>query len=284
MAQAQGSRWPRRPAASSRWAWLTGNPTRSAATFFALATAGLLSPGIGAAQVIRGTVFEEGTDAPVANVEVLVRDTAGGTVGTTQSDADGRFRIELEQMGDFTVVFRHLTYAEVTSRRITVRPGEEVALQARLSVEAVELDPVSVVARRFPDDPRLRDFYERAEHFRDTGRGRIIMRDDLETTRPVHTSNIINTLPPRMRCSTIFVDGLLVDDARFIDSVVRPDEIEGMEIYHDRVHIPLQFQNRATECAILIWRRPYAEGGRPLSFWRLAGAAVGFAALVLILR
>jgi hypothetical protein len=276
-------------APAQRPAWTQPSTTHSsrrslAGSLLTLAAAGLLLPGAGAAQVIRGTVFEDVTDAPVANVEVLVRDTAGGTVATTQSDADGRFRIELEQMGDFTVVFRHLSYVEVTSRRITVRPGEEVALQVRLSVEAVELDPVSVVARRFPDDPRLRDFYERAEHFRDTGRGRIIMRDDLETTRPVHTSNIINTLPPRMRCSTIFVDGLIVDDARFIDSVVRPDEIEGMEVYHDRVHIPLQFQSRATECAILIWRRPYAEGGRPLSFWRLAGAAVGFAALVLFLR
>jgi hypothetical protein len=250
----------------------------------ALATVALLVPQLLAGQAIRGTVLEEGTEAPVASAEVLVRDTTGTAVTSGQTDTDGRFLLELEAYGTFVVVFRHLGYLEVTSERVAIRPGEEVSLQVRMSADAVVLDPVTVVARRYPDDARLRQFYDRAEHFGATGRGRIITRDDLEAIRPVHTSNILNTLPVRSRCATIYVDGLLVDDARFIDSVVSPDEIEGIEVYHDRVHIPLQFQRRNTECAILIWRRPYGEGGRPFNLWRFVGAGLGFAALILLLR
>jgi hypothetical protein len=263
---------------------LITSPQRAPAVLLALLGAVLLLPGAAAAQVVRGSVIEEESESPIANVEVLVRDTAGGSIASTRSDAEGHFLIELEVVGTFNIVFRHLAYAEVTSRNIAVRPGEDVLLQVRLSVEAMELDPVTVIARRYPNDPRLRDFYDRAGNFAATGRGRIIMRDDLDAIRPVHTSNIINTLPPRYRCSTVFVDGLIVDDARFLDSVIRPDEIEGIEAYNDRVHIPLQYQGSSTECAILIWRRPYAEGGRPFNLLRFAGVAAGFAALVLLLR
>jgi hypothetical protein len=261
-----------------------GLTSRSATRAGALCAAALLIPQLLAAQSIRGRVLEEGTESPIASVDVLIRDTAGTAVAGTQSDGAGHFYIELEEFGSFVVLFRHLGYADIPPQPVSVRPGEEVSLQVRLSADTVALDPFTVVARRFPDDPRLRQFYDRAEHFGATGRGRIIMRDDIDAIRPVHTSNILNSLPVRSRCATIYVDGLPVDDARFIDSVVGPDEIEGIEVYHDRVHIPLQFQRRNTECAILIWRRPYGEGGRPFNLWRFVGAGLGFAALILLLR
>jgi 5-hydroxyisourate hydrolase-like protein (transthyretin family) len=216
------------------------------------------------AQVVRGVVLDNGTGAPIASVMVTVRDSVAvdTTAVTVRTNGDGRFAAQLPTAGEYVVELRHIAYASLTSRSVAVNYGEEVSLEIRLSAQPIELEPVTVVARRFPDVPRLRDFYARAEQNRRSGRGGVLLREDIEKSGAATATHLLELVPRRVRCSyDVYVDDLIVDRRRNIDNVIVPREIEGLEVYSSPAQIPLQYQTRRAPCGvILIWRRPY--GGR----------------------
>jgi hypothetical protein len=71
------------------------------------------------------------------------------------------------------------------------------------------------------------------------------------------------------------LDGLPID-TRDIDSIIQPEDVEGVEIYRGSTQIPAQYMNRANCGLVLIWTRLDAPGMKPFSWKRLfIGLGVG---------
>jgi hypothetical protein len=243
----------------------------------ALGTATLLLPLFlavpAAAQQLRGQVTDAITGQPVADAHVVLSGSHFDDV-TTLSNRSGNFGLNAPAPGVYELRVRRLGYAEAVIELI-LRRAEDVRLEVKLSESPIDLAPIAVVARRAPTQ-RVEDFYSRADDNRLARRGRIVTREELATQPPSHLRQLWATTPRFSTCPPrYFVDGLLVEDARNVDVVATPEEVEGVEIYWDIMHVPLQYQVRGSTCGVvLIWRRPYGTGGNPPSRARLVGFAV----------
>lgn len=250
--------------------------------------AGALLPAGATAQVIHGTVRDDGTRAPVAAAEVLVRDSLGATVATATTGADGSFRVETPGAGRYALTARHLAYAAVTSPAVAVARGEVVAVELRLRAEAVALEPLTVVTRRYPDEPRLREFYQRAERNQATGRGTVLLREDVEALGPIRLSQVVDRAPRISAGCPVFyyLDGMALQSLRELESLVPIEDIEGIEIYSEPTQVPARFQRQQGGCynVFLAWRRPYGVDGRSRSWTRFAAAAAVTAAFIVLIR
>jgi hypothetical protein len=260
---------------------------RSCAAALLLACGVLLPARLGA-QVVRGVALDDGSRAPVAAVELVVRDSAGTIVATVRSGADGRFRAEVPAAGRYTLTSRHIAYAAITSSVVLVGRGEEVVVEIRLRAEAVALEPVRVVARRYPDEPRLREFYLRGEANKAVGRGVVLMREDVAALGPFALRQALDRAPRHAPgCMFFFyIDGMQVASMRELETVAAIEDIEGIEIYSDPAHVPARFQQRTHGCynVFLAWRKPYGESGRPRSWRRFVVAGAATAAMIFLFR
>lgn len=238
----------------------------------------LILPAQGWGQVLRGAVMEEETGAAIPFAEVSLMDASGRALQSVVSDSLGEFRLEALAADSFAVRIQRFGYASVTSPLFRIERGEVVAIEARLSPEAVALEPVTVVTRRRAP-ARLRRFYERAE----TSHGRIYTREEIERIRPATIRHLLRSVPRRLGCEpAIYLDGLLVERAQDLDALAPPREIEGIEIYRGAVQIPPEFYRPGMCGLVLVWRKPYGEGGTPFT-WARAAIAGAFVLLVVLL-
>jgi len=95
---------------------------------------------------ISGTVIEEGTDAPIPLVNVVVRRT---TIGAA-TDTMGRFSIEVP-IGDSCIVsFSHLAYEKIV-RSFDTRQPKHISVRQRLEPTTFRLPDVVIQRTRFED-------------------------------------------------------------------------------------------------------------------------------------
>jgi hypothetical protein len=159
---------------------------------------------------------------------------------------------------------------------LDLEKGIELHLELRLSSAALALEPLRIVARRSFRIGRLAEYYDRATWTRRTGHGRVYMRDDLERIRPFSMTSLIRMSPGRIGCSmTYLLDGLPIDNDA-IDSVIHPEDVEGVEIYRGSTQVPPEYMGRANCGLVLIWTRLDAPGMKPFSWKRLfVGLGIG---------
>jgi hypothetical protein len=98
-----------------------------------------------AAQVVRGTVVDAESGAPVAMARVVVTGSGQGTRRMTTS-ADGRFSVRLRRGGPVRVQVARAGYAE-TGTQVTVGPNDTASVSLRVSAVAHRLAPVTVTGR-----------------------------------------------------------------------------------------------------------------------------------------
>jgi len=226
-----------------------------------------------AAQQLRGQVTDATTGQPVVDAHVVLSGIHFDDVSTL-SNRNGQFGLNAPAPGVYELHVRRLGYASAVIELILGR-AEDVRVEVKLSESPIALEPITVVARRAATQ-RLEDFYSRADDNRLARRGRVVTREELATQPPSHLRQLWATTPRFSTCPPrYFVDGLLVEDGRNVDLIATPEEVEGVEIYWDIMHVPLQYQVRGSTCGVvLIWRRPYGTGGNPPSRARLIGFAV----------
>src|SRR5690606_4887317 len=235
------------------------------------ATASLVFPLLFAAlpahaQIVRGTVVEEGFDKPIDQAEVVLVDKDGKEKAKALTDSLGIFRIEVEEAGRYSLSVRRLGFVTVATHEVEVGTGETVAVELRMSAQAIPLEPLVVVQRRWYDIPRLAEFYERAEWNAKLGRGKIYFREDLD--RFVSLRHLAEMTLARPSCPMeILVDGLPIDHPSDLDAVARPDVVEGVEIYRGPAQVPVEFSYRGSCALMLVWTRPMP--GRPFSWKRI---------------
>lgn len=194
---------------------------------------------------IRGRVTVHGTGQGLADVEVGIK----GTSFTAVTDRRGDFSIDPTPPGDHVLGFRRLGY-EPRADSVRIPAGAVLVLSASLAVEAIELEPLTVVVRSAVLDRG--GFYDRrAQGYR----GHFLDRADIEGRRPdtmtdlfrhmsglrvIHGGlygsqifmNQFNTFREERSpgCApAIWIDG--VRSTMRTPDVMRVEELEGLEVY-----------------------------------------------------
>jgi hypothetical protein len=249
----------------------------------AVADLGIVRPGIArhdlvlvaaTATAVAGRVVAHADGMPVGDARVGV----AGTELQQITDADGTFRFVDVPVGRQTLEVRHLAYGD-HSHALDVGAGADTAVLIRVTVEAIALEPITVVARPRYRTPGLAEFHERVK----SGHGQFITRADFDRVRPSRFSDMLRGVPGLQiiceltRCMVqfqrnrrvrgdckvqIFVDGTPYDPETI--DFLRPEEIEGVEIYSGPSDVPVRFArggSNATRCGVVaIWLRERLGG------------------------
>ena len=156
---------------------------------FSVAAVALATAGRGVAQSVHGRLLEAETGRPIPSAQLTLMNERGNAAGAGFSGSDGRFEIIAPRPGRYLLIARRLGFRP---RSDPIQVGEGgVDLELRLAPIPVTLDPVTVEAEvnaRYLD---LVGFYTRQR----ADFGHFITRDEIEGRRPVHVSDVLNTVP-----------------------------------------------------------------------------------------
>ena len=211
---------------------------------------------------IVGRVTEEGRDRGVSDVEVTVLSPArAGTV----TDGRGRFDLRDLEPGLIEVQFTHLGYASRTTTLI-VQPGRTVEINASMSAQPIELEPIEVTVRSAYLERN--GFYRRSRLW-----GKQFTRTDLDEINPTYLSDVFWRIPgvtvERRGFDAVAVSGrvtslsfgscvlpVYVDGVRSFDADLDrfpPEWIGAMEVYHG-ISTPIEYGFQSCG-VVLIWTR-----------------------------
>ena len=104
----------------------------------------LLAAALSAQQprAVRGRILDEGTQQPISNVTVRIRNTQLSAV----TGEDGRFQLDSVPIGTHVLMLEHLGYSE-RQEPLVVRGDVDAFLQLRMTARAVELPGVTAQGR-----------------------------------------------------------------------------------------------------------------------------------------
>ena len=250
---------------------LDGDLTIDRAGEFLLGLTPIGDPSEGMITGIVGVVTDQASGQPVPEVVVNV----DGIGRVAHTDEDGRFSLSELTPGRHDVVFTHLGYRR-RSVSIEVEAAHVVKLHVELAVDAIALDPIEVTVDRLDRNLQSVGFYQREED----GWGDFLDREDLEYWNPVQLTSALTRFPgvttvadPRMpsrgflalrrqgtNCiPTVYLDGVRIGGGRdpaWIDDIVSPGVVAGVEVYRNTAGMPPQYWGTGSSCGVvLIWLR-----------------------------
>ena len=276
-------------------------PERSRAFLLALAFCLALLPAVADAQTVRGRILEDETRSPIHGTLIELLATDGSSAGRGESDSDGHFSVRATSAGLFTIRLSHPFFSALDTDVIPLGPGEVLAIELRMGRRVIPLEPLVVTARRHA---RLGGFYDR---LREPGFGRFITRAEIEsrpsTNRttdllrgmpgveivPVRirggiTGNVILMRSGAGRCEpTIMLDGSPVRQipGSGIDDFLKPDMLEGVEIYARGASAPQQLMVASNSCGVIaFWTRTGSAEGGQVTLKRILAAGAILAGLI----
>lgn len=221
-----------------------------------------------------------------AYVLVHVTDaTSGGAVAdaevwvgnrSSKTDSLGRALLPLRRNRE-TVVVKRIGYDD--ERREAA--ASSTPLEVALSPAPVALGVLRATARSGPMSPSLQRFYARAAH----GRGAFLTREEIDRRKPRHLTDLFREIPgvrvtttprgerlvmngatptmyrvnPRWEAGDCpvqyYLDGVsYLPDYAGVPNDVRPDEVEGIEVYRRLSEVPVEYRRPGSECGVvLIW-------------------------------
>lgn len=255
------------------------------------------------AQVVTGTVVDAVTGAPVASARIGALDEEDREQLAVVTDSLGRFALPLPP-GRHSFRVQHIAYETLLTEPLELAARDRLDVEVRLGPQPVEMDVLVVRVRRSGSRSEDR-FRRRMARQGAMGLGRFITREDIANRPAVSVNHLLtgemglqmgrvaNTDVIMMRSRgrtclpTLFIDGHRVThDYRFpldLAHLFTPDMIEGIEIYRQAIHAPVELGVAGTGCgAIVVWSRSDVEG-RPHS-WRRTAVAAALAALILLLH
>ena len=225
-----------------------------------------------AAQSVHGRVLERGTDRPVASAIVELR--SGSEVrAQARTFDDGRFVLVVPGAGTYRVAAARMGYESLLTEDIRIERLDSVALVFRMTSDAVMLDPVRASSRPRNPPARLIGFYDRSARRR---QGHFVTRNTIDQARASRTSDLLRRVPGlafrqtrkggfairgRGGCEPqVYLDGMdvaMFGTATSVDDLVRPEDLEGIEVY-GASSIPVEFirNHPGVQCgAVMLWTR-----------------------------
>jgi len=202
------------------------------------------------------------SNRPLAGAQVLVQ----GLGIHAPTGQDGSVRLEGIRPGTRAVEVRYLGYASQTAN-VTLEPGRSSHVRFALEVQPIRLAEVRVRVR--PSRLLQTGFFGR----RGGGMGTFFTRDDIVRMQPRTMSDLMRRVPGanvysgrggmgsatfrggQANCPVQFyIDGTMA--AMFMIDEVRPDDVEGLEIYRGAASIPPEFNKGTAICGVIvIWTR-----------------------------
>lgn len=237
-----------------------------------------------AAQIrLEGRVVDDETNLPIAGARVEIFDFTWQRLGQRSTNAEGAFSYPLRRPGSYHVRVGRTGYARTTPRLVT-GAHSYINVEVRLKSDAVLMAPLTVVARSSSlTSPVLDNFHARLR----LGMGTYITREDLQRLRPNYVSDVVTRVPGLFLAShngmgrqifsgrtqgtapgcpaQIWVDGFLMNPRSSVDGevmgmtldeAVRPEDVEGIEIYNGLSTVPAEFMSLDSRCAVIaVWTR-----------------------------
>jgi len=244
----------------------------------AVAAAPGLAPGeeapkaLGNAQ-LSGTVV--GADGkPLEGAQVYLVGTAIGA----RADYRGAFHLTGLPAGTQTVEVRQLSYAPKRFA-VDLSPVRVSKLAAVLDTRATVLGEVKVEGKAHVDIPGFEDRAKR-------GFGTFLTREDIEKQQPILLTDVFRSVPGMTvnfdgsnyavtssrsvgsGCNVQwYLDGSPFDNSsNDLDQMLRPDDIEAIEVYKSASEVPVQFQGSNASCGtIVVWTKRSAGRTKPPS-------------------
>lgn len=230
---------------------------------------------------IIGQVSDIRGGTPIDRVSVYVQP---GGLGE-QTDARGRFTIEIITPGPKQVRFSALGYATRTEA-IEVELDRVTNVRVSLSPDPVELGPIEVSVERREFALQDAGYYNRREE----GFGEFIDRTEIENRALSEMSDVFSRVPgveiyadpdnplekyvvlrggrqasfsagPYGRCfPRVVLDGLVInrggDEPAALDRMLDPAAVAGVEVFPTSSGVPAQYGGVGSSCGvILIWTR-----------------------------
>ncbi len=266
--------------------------TRTLTTAF-LATVLVVTPALG--QNLVGRVVDAESEQPLEGVRVVLLDGERNEFGGTFTDDAGRFVLAVPRSGEWLLSATLIGYGRLITDPVPVDPGERVAVEVRLGVEAVPLEALVVTGRSAHMNPDIQSFYRRLERGGRAGIGRFVAREDIERSSPSYATDLLRTMPGMrvvrgragqgsgLRMSSgcvpaIFIDGTQInrlDTGDSLDNYVTPQSIEGIEVYRGAGQQVGRFHDGRGCGLVLVWTRRGVNEGKPMSWKRLlVGASI----------
>lgn len=267
-----------------------------------------LQPLVLSAQLLTGVALEDSTRAPISGaiIEIIGIDRAKD--GTAVTDSTGAFVIRLRRSGSFVLHVHHPSYVSRDSMGLQIRAGQVVQLEVRMGRRAIPLEPL-VVKTRFGG--RLAGFMERV---REGGPGIFLTREELDVRKGgQYTTDLLrglagvqvvalvpttsNETMPRTQvivmgegtssCEpAVFIDGMRVKQYgdSGVDDLLRPDIVEGVEIYPRSVSAPAEFLT-SNQCGVVVfWTRATSEVSGKLTWRRVRMVGLFVLAMTGVIR
>ena len=250
-----------------------------------LALTAWAAAGPAGAQTITGIVVDDRTGARLPGVLLVLLDDRDANRGEAVSGDSGAFRIEVPGPGSFVLTGSLIGYGEVRSEPLLIGAREDLAVEIRMAVEAVPLEPLVVRSRSNGMDSQLGGFYTRMARGRRSGLGHFIDYEEVDRQAAVESTDLLRTTPGvrvipgragygaavRMTggcIPAIYVDGMQVNRPPLrntsLDELVNPMSIEGIEIYRGAMSHVGSYHDPAGCGLILVWTR---RGTRAEGLW-----------------
>lgn len=242
---------------------------------------------------LEGIVVDDNDRQPVAGARVEVFDGWGRLNRTRHTDTLGHFKLPLRRLGAYRIRVRVRGYPEV-SQVVLTEAYPFTSIEIRVRKGAQLLAPVTILGRaQSLPRPDMAAFHHRLR----TGKGSFVTRDDVESVRPGHISDLIVWSPgvairrggasgdDRLLIARrviegrltecplrVLVDGELVNARTAsgevapvsIDAMVDQSMVDGIETYVDAAAVPGEFRNAPAGCgAVAVWTKTGAGTGRP---------------------
>lgn len=221
------------------------------------------------AQVVHGKLVDVGTGSavPGARVRLLRGEEAADTALT---DTAGMFTLRAEDAGKFRLAAERVGYAASVSAELDIGGRDSVEVLFRIAASTVVLEPLEVVATTRRRGPRIEAFYQRAER---KAFGFFVTREQIEKRHAANATDLLRHAPglsivPSRRigyavrgrggCTPVLViDGMRLQvGSSLVDEWVRPDEVEGIEVYSAPGTAPVEFTMYENGCTmIVVWTR-----------------------------
>lgn len=285
-----------------------------AMTTLALAGAVGITPSAVLAQTVRGQAVDALGDQPVIGARIVLLAADSSIVDETDSDSNGRFQLVAQSGGTYTIQASALGYASYRSVPFGLAAGTTVDVVVRMGVDAIPLEPFSVVASGRTMGVREMEF-ERRRNDPSIG-GHFLDREEIARRPTATATQLLTQLPgpelfristpehgmglqrsliylPGSRGSTIrsgyclaqvYVNGARVrqseDRSAFVsvDDMLEGAPIIAVEVYSRAFQAPIEYQGSGECGVVLYWtEEPSSSSTRG---WGMGRLAIGVGALV----
>jgi hypothetical protein len=229
------------------------------------------------AQIVRGIVVGAGSGEPIAEAVLVLRFEDGTLAASAVSRGSGDFVLRSPRAGMLQLEVSHLGYAGWRTSSFELTSGAVVEVEVKLGIEAIPLDPITVVAESRMARGGLAGFRERSTNptiggyfldERDIARRPMATPSNLVLGTPGMSVGLANTADGLDRnvimsggcVSRTFIDGVRVrqGDGASVDDLLPPDRIAAVEVYPRSVGAPLQYTDLGGRgCGVvLFWTKP----------------------------